>query len=132
MIIVLIPGFISKKTVSLFVNPWVPVPTTVTTFLVIEPFTISLFFNLKLWIDPIPTSKNWISSKVGRVPVKPNPNLTPVDPKPTLTVDNPIRSSVFLITNKVVPIPTLDVTVGVAVKNFTFGATSDPLTPFNS
>ena len=69
---------------------------------------------------------------MGSVPVKPNPNLTPVDPKPTLTVDNPMRLSVFLITNKDVPIPTVVLTVGVAVKNLHRGAVSDPLTPFNS
>ena len=109
-----------------------PVPTTFTTFLVIVPEIVSEFFNLRLWIDPIPTSKNCISSKIGWVPVKPNPNLTPVDPIPTLTVDNPIRLSVFLITNNEVPIPTVVSTVGVALKNFTLGAVSDPLTPFNS
>ena len=128
----MIPGFTSTNTVSLFVKPWVPVPTTVTTFLSILPVTTLRSLNLKLWIDPIPTSKNCISSKVGSVPVKPNPNLTPVDPKPTLTVDNPMRLSVFLITNKDVPIPTVVLTVGVAVKNLTLGAVSDPLTPFNS
>ena len=66
------------------------------------------------------------------MPVNPKPNLTPIDPSPTLTVDNPIRSSVFLITNKDVPIPTVVSAVGVAVKNLTLGAVSDPLTPFNS
>ena len=80
----------------------------------------------------MPTSKNCISSKTGWVPVNPKPNLTPVDPNPTLTVDNPIKSSVFLITNKDVPIPTVVSTVGVALKNFTLGADSEPLTPFNS
>ena len=64
--------------------------------------------------------------------VIPIPNLTPVDPNPTLTVDNPIKSSVFLMTNNEVPIPTVESTVGVAVKNLTLGATSDPFTPFNS
>ena len=64
--------------------------------------------------------------------VIPIPNLTPVDPIPTLTVDNPMRLSVFLITNKDVPIPTVVSTVGVAVKNLTLGAVSSPLTPFNS
>ena len=55
---------------------------------------------------------------MGSVPVNPNPNLTPpVDPNPTLTVDNPMRLSVFLITNKDVPIPTVVSTVGVAEKN---------------
>ena len=96
------------------------------------PEIVSEFFNLKLWIDPIPTSKNWISSKIGCVPVNPKPNLTPVDPIPTLTVDNPIKSSVFLMTNKDVPIPTVVSTVGVALKNFTFGAVSDPFTAFYS
>ena len=66
------------------------------------------------------------------MPVNPKPNLIPVDPIPTLTVDNPIRSFVFLITNKDVPIPTFVSTVGVALKNLTFGAASDPFTPFNS
>ena len=117
---------------SLFFNPCVPVPTAFMTFLVTVPEIVSGFFNLKLWIDPIPTSKNCISSKTGWVPVNPKPNLTPVDPIPTLTVDNPIKSSVFLITNKDVPIPTVVSAVGVALKNFTLGALYEPFTPFNS
>ena len=61
-----------------------------------------------------------------------NPTNPPVDPTPTGIVDNPIKSTDFLATNKVTPTPKNVFTVGGRLVNLTNGDCSDPLNLFNS
>ena len=96
--VVVNPGLTLMITESLLSNPWVPVPTTLTTVLSISPLITFLNCVFKLWTFPDPAvrkNNNPLLLKVVPIPTK-----VPVDPNPTLDVDNPIKLSFNFATKR--------------------------------